>query len=318
MDPVIFDFDQPKDIYPTLQRCSVASVGTSTTLHLVPLQQLAKRLAVSKMALQNAEYAGRGYDDLVIVLLEPSDREDWLSHDEIMADKDHPSTMRYLDNSLQLAFRGKRDFGNTVVLDTRPFRSREIKEGEDEYKRKENNAAAYAALEDSLDILRPKIIVVCNCDHGAVEDGLPPYLCSSVERAGETEFVQLPNEHQCIKVSSFHPMYIERTNPDQRPERIMREYLFDTCLVVAAQLLVGRTILGFGILNIRHAAIRGPIIVPGRGGPTLSYKCATKDDIASETLIKDLKHLGLLGHPEDPTVSSEETSLDDALWLIRE
>jgi hypothetical protein len=140
----------------------------------------------------------------------------------------------------------------------------------------ETNAAAYATLEGSLDILRPKIIVVCNCDHGAVEDGLPPYLCSSVERAGETEFVQLPNEHQCIKVSSFHPMYIERTNPDQRPERIMREYLFDTCLVVAAQLLVGRTILGFGILNIRHAAIRGPIIVPGRGGPTLSYKCATK------------------------------------------
>jgi hypothetical protein len=179
-----------------------------------------------------------------------------------------------------LAFRGKRDFRNTVVLGTRPFRSRKIKEGEDEYKRKENNAAAYAALEDSLDILRPKIIAVCNCDHGAVEDGLPPYLCSSVERAGETEFVQLPNEHQCIKVSSFHPMYIERTNPDQRPERIMREYLFDTCLVVAAQLLVGRTIFGFGIFNIRHVAIRGPIVVPGRGSPTLSYKCATEDDIA--------------------------------------
>jgi hypothetical protein len=85
-------------------------------------------------------------------------------------------------------------------------------------------------------------------------------------------------------------MYIERTNPDQRTERIMREYLFDACLVVAAQLLVGRTIFGSGIFNIRHAAIWGPIIVPGRNGPTLSYKCATEDDIASETLIKDLKN----------------------------
>jgi len=157
------------------------------------------------MALQNTEYAGRGYDDLAIVLIEPSDREDWISHDDIMADKDHPSTMRYLDNSLQLAFRGKRDFRNTIVLDARPFRSRKIKKGEAEYKRKENNAAAYAALEDSLDILRPKIIVVCNCDHGFVEDGLSPYLCTSVERVGEIEFVQLPNKHQCIKVSSFHP-----------------------------------------------------------------------------------------------------------------
>ncbi|EXL66013.1 hypothetical protein FOPG_17792 [Fusarium oxysporum f. sp. conglutinans race 2 54008] len=312
MDPVIFNFDHPKDIYPTLQRCSIASVGTSTTLHLAPLQQLAERLAVSNMTLQNTEYAGRGYDDLAIVLIEPSDREDWISHDDIMADKDHPSTMRYLDNSLQLAFRGKRDFRNTIVLDTRPFRSHKIKKGEAEYKRKENNAAAYAALEDSLDILRPKIIVVCNCDHGSVEDGLPPYLCTSVERAGETELVQLPNKHQCIKVSSFHPMYIERTNPDQRTERIMREYLFDACLVVAARLLVGRTIFGSGIFNIRHAAIWGPIIVPGRSGPTLSYKCATEDDIASETLIKDLKKLGLLGNPGDPTVSSEETSVDDA------
>ncbi|RKK85197.1 hypothetical protein BFJ68_g17287, partial [Fusarium oxysporum] len=96
-----------------------------------------------------------------------------------MAHKDHPSTMRYLHNSLRLAFRGKRDFRSTVVLDTRPFRSRKIQEDDDEYKRKENNAAAYAAVEDSLGILRPKIIVVCNCDHGAVEYGLPPYLCTS-------------------------------------------------------------------------------------------------------------------------------------------
>lgn len=126
MDPIIFGFNQPEDTFPALQRCSVASVGTITSRYLAPLQELADDLDVSNMTRQNTEYASRGFDDLAIVLLEPSDREDRHSHDEILTNNNYPSAVRRLDESSRLAFHGKRNFWNIIVLDVRPVQSRSI------------------------------------------------------------------------------------------------------------------------------------------------------------------------------------------------
>jgi hypothetical protein len=109
-------------------------------------------------------------------------------------------------------------------------------------------------------------------------------------------------------------MYIERTNLDQRPQRIMREYLFDSCLVIAANVLVGHAMSGFGISNIRNSAINGPVLVPGRDGLELSYsRYTTEADVASESLIERLASLGLWNNPEDARVGGKNSRFDIAL-----
>jgi hypothetical protein len=88
-----------------------------------------------------------------------------------------------------LVFPGKRNFRNTIVLDIRPFRSRSIQKKENKEVRTRKIAAVYAALEALLEILNPKVIVVCHYDNSAVEEGLLSYLCLFVKRARETEFL---------------------------------------------------------------------------------------------------------------------------------
>ncbi|EFY85212.1 hypothetical protein MAC_08723 [Metarhizium acridum CQMa 102] len=113
-------------------------------------------------------YAALGYDDLAIILLEPGDKEDILPHEKILSDENVPSATRNLDKSLQLAFRGKRNFHNTVVLDARSLRCQRIRNREKSDERARNDNLAYKALEESLALLQPKVVVVCHCDQEAI------------------------------------------------------------------------------------------------------------------------------------------------------
>lgn len=273
------DFDQLEGVFPALRRCCVASSGRKAERHLAPLRKLAVRLQAKETAIDNMVYAAQGYDDLAVILLEPCDREDTHSHQAIISDQNYPSTIRHLDQSLQLAFHGKRNVRNTVVLDARPLRSAEIKSKETALERQFNDEIAYSALEQSLTVLCPRVIVVCHCDKTVVEGGLPAYLCSSPSSAGCAEVQRLCNNHQFIKVSSVHPMYFERTTPGIR--RVMREYLFDLALIVAANVLVGRTVTGFGVTNIKESALHRDLL------------WVTENDVASDDLIATLEALGL-------------------------
>ncbi|KID83865.1 hypothetical protein MGU_08837 [Metarhizium guizhouense ARSEF 977] len=296
MKPIDFDFYEPEDIFDALQNCSIASVGKFTERHIRPLLLLADSLQARGQALENMVYAAQGYDDLAIILLEPADREHVLPHETILADENVPSATRNLDKSLQLAFRGKRNFQNTVVLDARPLRGQTIRDRETSDERARKDTLAYQALQESLALLQPKVVVVCHCDQDAIDDGLPEALCSSIQRAGEAQRLRLRG-HEFIKVWSYHPIFIERTDIRQRPQRVMREFLFDATLVLAANALVGRKLAGFGLSNIRDSALNGAMMVFGHDGPTRSYRYISKADFTPADVIKRLRELG----PEGPT-----------------
>lgn len=104
-------------------------------------------------------------------------------------------------------------------------------------------------------------------------------------------------------------MYAKRTDLDQRSQQVMREYLFDAALVVAANILIGRTVIGFGLSNTRDCALNGPIMVPRQDGLTLSYRHMTEGDVAPDALIELLESLGLGDELDDPRVSDEKPRL---------
>ncbi len=301
MDPISFDFVELEEILPALQRCAVHTRGSPAVRanhHLAPLRELAKGLGASECARQNMEYLGRGSGDLAIFLMEPSDIEADVSYH---AGDNYCETVKLLDQSLRFAFRGQRNVKNTIVLDVRPFRSKRICISEDREKRKANNAEAYEAIKEALARLRPKVVVVCQCDDGTDEDGIrqyienemPEYLCSSVSASGQAASLQLPDGHKCIKVSSFHPMYFARTEEGSPVQRVTREYLFDASLVVAANALVGRRVSGVGIANLRECALHGPAWHAGPEGVTISYQWISAKDINPDALIRLLKQLGI-------------------------
>lgn len=305
MNPIEFNFNEPEDIFDALQNCSIASVGKLTKRHIRPLILLANSLQPTSQARRNMLYAALGYDDLAIILLEPGDREDILPHEKILSDENVPSATRNLDKSLQLAFRGKRNFHNTVVLDARPLRCQTIRNREKSDERARNDNLAYKALEESLALLQPKVVVVCHCDQEAINCGLPKALCSSIQMAGEAELLRLCG-HECIKIWSYHPMFIERTGIEQRPQRVMREFLFDAALVVAANALVGRKLTGFGLSNIRDSALNGPVMVAGHDGPTRSYRYISEGDFATADVFERLCELDLDGPAAELVVRNDK------------
>ncbi|KAK4141716.1 uncharacterized protein C8A04DRAFT_30705 [Dichotomopilus funicola] len=256
MDHVTFDPADWSEIPLALQQCTVPSRGPSPiNRHLLPLQNLAERLGASEYARRNMEYLATGSGDLAIILMEPSDKEEDVLYTDY---DDYCETIRLLDDSLRFAFQNQRDVKNTVVLDSRPLRSNRIREDEFEEHQKVNDAEAYRAVEAALELLRPKVVVVCNCNRDGIEDGMPEYLCSSVATAGHLNVRKLPKGYHYISVSSFHPMYFARTAEEESMEKEMREYLFDATLLVGANALVGRWVSGFGIRNLRAFARPDP------------------------------------------------------------
>lgn len=122
--PIRFDFTCAEDTFPALRRCVVSSRGEKTTCHLGLLDQLADRLNVTEYARENAKRLATGYQDLIVVLLEPTDKAEDVGYIPMF---NASNTLRFLDMSLRHAFDWKRCVDNTIVLDIRSFRSDRIK-----------------------------------------------------------------------------------------------------------------------------------------------------------------------------------------------
>ena len=106
-------------------------------------------------------------------------------------------------------------------------------------------------------LLSPKVFIVCQCEPCGEQQGLVVNFRSSINASGEMK-VYDQNGKRSILVASFYPMYFARTDPDAKPlKRVMREYLFDSTFIIAANALVNRQVSGFGIANLRHCALDG-------------------------------------------------------------
>ncbi|KAH8747727.1 hypothetical protein F5883DRAFT_242069 [Diaporthe sp. PMI_573] len=285
MSRTSFNFRELDEVFPALRQCAISNRGMSTVNHhLAPLRRLGTSLGASACAIKNMEYLGTGFEDLVVFLLEPSDKEqDVLYHQDISGNNNYCDAIRLLDQSLRFAFEGQRNIKNTIVLDVRPLRSDKIRSTEQQEDREIKDTEARNAVEESLAFLRPKVIVICQCDDEGIK-----YLCSSVSTSGTVACLQLPNGHNCIVVSSFHPMFFARTGKEKPLERVMREYLFDANLIVAANALVGRTVSGFGIANLRDCALHGPAFRVTPGGVGISYQWIGPDDVTPSNVLEQL------------------------------
>ena len=101
---VNFDFDDLKDIRPALDKCTIGSHGAKIIgTHLGPLRELGSVLDATDFARENAERLATGYEDLVVVLLEPSDNAEDAPYDEMFS---RWTTLQCVDESLRFAFKG--------------------------------------------------------------------------------------------------------------------------------------------------------------------------------------------------------------------
>lgn len=231
------------DIFPALCQCTVGSYGQMIVdKHCQLLRDFGNSMGANEVAIDNAERLARGYDDLVIILVEPVDPEGLRQYDEILADESCYEATRLLDQSLRFAFRGQRNVHNTIILDLFPFRSIEAKYNEDEGTRNLRNRDAAQVVQQILHCLYPKVFIVC---HGEYQPDFPVSFCSRF-KDGNMCVKTFPNGHECIQVSSIHPMYFAK--PDETAggygivQMIAREYLFDFTMIAAANALIGRQI----------------------------------------------------------------------------
>ncbi|OAP54729.1 hypothetical protein AYL99_11177 [Fonsecaea erecta] len=294
MSSISFNFTDLEDIPPALWslRCGIGKRDcTITEKHLAPLDDLAVRLGVTQHARQNAKRLATGYRDLVVLLLEPSDKAEEVSYHEML---ECSTALKYVNDSLRLAFDGRRDLDNTVVLDIRPYRSDRIRMQQKEEDRIADDEPAYEATEEILTLLRPDLVLICQCQTSDVGNRFAADYCSSVESSGDLSLSGLRNGHKIVKINSFHPMYFARTDKDKEPlKRMIRKYLFDTTFLVAANFLAGRRLSGFGMDNLRQCAEHGPVTKFTSEGVRITCQWTDEDDVASPSLIQRLEELGL-------------------------
>jgi len=93
--------------------CNTVSLTGSTKAysHLAPLCDLADTLRVTEYALQNAKRLAIGYDDLVVILLEPSDAAEDVKYEEIF---NYSEVFKEVDKSLRFAFKNRRSLKDTI------------------------------------------------------------------------------------------------------------------------------------------------------------------------------------------------------------
>ncbi|KAF2747722.1 hypothetical protein M011DRAFT_458162 [Sporormia fimetaria CBS 119925] len=303
----VFDWKVLRDIRPALLRNAVGTMGYHITHdHLQELKDLGDELGASAFAYRNSAILASGYDDLVVVLREPTDDADrvcYLGHPM----KDSCRTLGLLDETLELAFAGQRNVENTIILDRRLFRSNIIRASEDLETRKRNDQTAYRGFEAVLAKLRPKVVVVCQCRPPIPDRQQADQWKSSTKRAGEYDIVCLPNGHECFRVYSYHPMYFQRIDASKRPlRRVLAEYMFDATFVLAANLLAGQELSGSGLLNLRVSAMYGPKVLLSsayRNGYAFSYQWTTGKDCTSKEVLEKLWALGVF-KKNDPRIKT--------------
>ncbi|SPO04320.1 uncharacterized protein DNG_07004 [Cephalotrichum gorgonifer] len=291
-ESVHIDFRSEEEIRQKLGELTIPIVGTSEfDGHLEILRELAVRLGSNSNAVQNALYLAKGYRDLAVVLQEPSDIEERALYEDMDLNMttEFPLAISVLHKSLRFASQNRRDVKNTIILDSRPLRFREPRKRESRRIRDARDRYAYAALKQMLHIIRPKVILVCQCDKGGVSLGLPEYLCSSTESTGFVKAVKMGtghNGHECLTVSSFHPSSITREAVGRKA--VARQDLFDTSLVVAVNALVGCKVYGESIWALRNMVRKGYHLREA----LLEVPVAAPSNYASPQLIQRLKEIG--------------------------
>jgi hypothetical protein len=261
--------------------CQMA-LPRSTPNHLHRLDRVGEELDASQLARKNAARLATGYDDLVVVLMEPSDRAECVEYDGMESSS---KALQLVDETLRLAFLGRRAVDNTIILDRWPFRSAEIQKQEAEEERNNNNEKARKGFESTLPELRAKVILICQCRVTAPNGRPSNQWSSSISKAGDYNIIELGNGHRCFYVYSFHPMYFEYIDGDNEPlKRVLLEYLFDATFVIAANLLTGRKLNGFGLSNLRDCARHGPIHIICGNFVLWSYQWTSEKDCCSDEL----------------------------------
>lgn len=297
-----FNFIDLEDIRPALlklRRPLRPVKQEMTTSHVDLLDDLARGLKVRSHGLQNAQRLATGYEDLVVVLIEPTDKAEEVPYEEILAAS---KTLLCINETLQFASFGERDIENTIILDVRAFRSDFIRTSQDLEDRTRGDELAYSNFEKIMSCLRPHVVVVCQCVTDEANNKFVKGLCSSTKEAGKVYVQTLPNEHECLFIKSFHPMYYERSE-DGALKRVMREYLFEATFILALNALAGDRISAIDIENLRMCAQHGrAVIFAPEGiydsyqwfapeGVYDSYQCMTGGNCASEELIKQLESI---------------------------
>ena len=291
MEDIRFDFRDLDDIRPGLLECAVGSHGAGIAeAHLDRVRELGFMLNATAHARNNAERLASGYEDLLVVLLEPSDKAEHVPYDSMFAQS---TALQCLDESLRLAFRGQRCVENTMILDIRPFRSKKIRGQNQDGERSREDGKAYEGFREIVSLLPYKVLIVCQCDPCGEWQDLMNDFTSSLQASGEIS-VCTRNGQRSIRVASFHPMYFERTDQHAEPlKRVMREYLFDATFIVAANVLAGRRVSGFGLENLRSCALNGAVLRNDGSGIRVSLEWANEEDVAGEDVIQRLEALGL-------------------------
>jgi len=305
---VDFDFVKISDIYPALQRCSQPYSGKKIEeTHLDVLDNLARTIPVTSYARSNASRLACGSPDLIVILLEPTDNAEDVPFDEMYRKS---PTLQCVDRALRIAFRGLRSLETTVVLDIRPFRSARARATEERSTRRLRDCRAYTATQEMVSMLRPDVVLICQCTASDNHTPLPQAIgdfvkafSSNTARSGDLRLFEMPSGWKSVVVDSFHPMYSLRTAEEERPlKRYLSEYLFSLTFVIAANALVGTQVTGFGLNNIRRSMRYGPVLRVSECGVELTYRWTDENDVASNELLAQLEELGLLCEVSDESL----------------
>ncbi|KAJ5661906.1 uncharacterized protein N7477_009522 [Penicillium maclennaniae] len=238
-----------------------------TTRHLDILDDLARDLEVRSYGLQNARRLAKGYEDLVVVLIEPTDKAEEEPYQEMLAAS---KTLLCINETLQFPSGGERDIENTIILDVRAFRSNFIRtsQGLEDWIRDDD--LVYGNLEKFMSCLRPRVVIFCQFVTDEANNKFVKGLCSSIKEAGDVYLQTLPNEHECLFIKIFHPMHCERSKDDAL-KRVMDEYLLEATFIIALNALAGYRISGIGLKNLRNCAQDGPAVIFAPEGVYVSY-----------------------------------------------
>lgn len=194
----------------------------------------------------------------MVVLQEPSNPAENKAYKEMASVS---PTLKHVNNALFLASNGGRNLSNTVTVDTRLFRSARRRGKQDGAERLRDEKKAYAAVEEILELLRPAVVIVCQCETAAdVTYGVAADLCSSVRSSGDISPYVLPNGHKLIKINSFHPMYFARMKKkEELCRRFLAHNIFNATFSVAINALAGRKISGSAIFLSQDGCVEGEI-----------------------------------------------------------
>lgn len=175
-----FNFIDLEDIRPSLLKlgCPLRPIHQRTaTNHLKILDDLAQDFKVCSNGSLNAQRLAKGYEDLVVVLIEPTDKAEQVPYLEMLAAS---PTLPYVNETLQFASGNERNIDNTIILDVRAFRSNSIRTSQSLDDQIHEDELAHKKFEQIMSVLRPRVVVVYQCVINNAKKGFVRDICSSV------------------------------------------------------------------------------------------------------------------------------------------